>query len=105
MSILQELASFGSSVAELIGGLQCPVEFPIPDPDDIFSVLQLQQCLPAFQLNPVGQLVPEFIGLTAEEVAAITDPDDLPTFKELYEPPPSGPFETSTIKVGPAPPC
>ena len=100
MSILQELTSFGSSVAQLIDGLQCPVDFPVPAPDDILPVLQLPQCLPAFQLNPVGELNPEFIGLTPEELAAITDLNDLPTFTDLYEPPQPGPFETSIIKVG-----
>ena len=100
MSLLQETAQFGSVVGELIAGLQCPVSFPVPAPgDDPFAVLQLEQCLPAVQLNPVGGLVPEFLGLTADELAAITDLDDLPTFDELYVAPPSGPFDTSTVQV------
>ena len=87
-------------MGELIAGLQCPVSFPVAAPgENPFSVLQLEQCLPAVQLNPVGRLVPEFLGLTADELAAITDPNDLPTFDELYVPPPSGPYNSSIIQV------
>lgn len=93
-----ELVVYGPNVTQLLAATECSVRFPIPE-NDINSILQLEQCIPSVELNPPGRLVPEFVNLTAEELDAITNPSDLPSFLDLYRPPPRGPFNISSTRV------
>jgi len=74
----------------------CGITFPIPD--DLEQFIQnphtLPQCEPYAASSINGELKPEFLGLSAEEVEGMPL-EDLPTFKDLYEPPTPGDFKVN----------
>ncbi|CAD7703302.1 unnamed protein product [Ostreobium quekettii] len=74
----------------------CGITFPIPDDLEQFidNPATLDQCQPYAASSINGVLNPEFLGLSEEEVEN-TPLEDLPTFMDLYEPPPAGPFKVN----------
>ncbi|GMH44079.1 hypothetical protein BSKO_12013 [Bryopsis sp. KO-2023] len=76
---------------------KCDITFPIPEVSDPMMLPR------AIAASPVCEGVPRTAGFTINpkffEGAANTDPEELPSFRELFTPPPSGPFPTSYTAV------
>ncbi|GMH36941.1 hypothetical protein BSKO_04814 [Bryopsis sp. KO-2023] len=80
-----------------IQATKCDITFPIPEVSDPMMLPR------ALATSPVCQGVPRAVGFTINpqflEGASSTDPEEFPSFRELFTPPPSGPYPTSYTAV------
>lgn len=84
-------------VLELLGSLKCRVTFPLPqvEPEELpFAVRELEEC----KGKEFTEMRSDFVGLSDADLLE-TPPEDLPKFRDLFDPPPRGRFETSHTTV------
>ncbi|CAD7701648.1 unnamed protein product [Ostreobium quekettii] len=98
---LQFLGGVAAVQTLLALGPQCGSQFPFPSENEgLLSLRNLEQCRPTLEESTVGQLTPESVGLTAEELAAL-EAVEIPLFVDLYKPAfePIFPVNTVTVNV------